>query len=87
MQRIRIFLSANKLISHRLLSQRYNSLLTFLEMQSPWKWAYLELQKVKMSEALKLQKRPAYFYINSGKLKTTLAPSVDQTKQSYTSNT
>ena len=55
-QRIRVFLSANEPILHRLVSQRYNSLLTLSVMQSPCKWAYLELQKFNMSQALKSKK-------------------------------
>ena len=62
MQRIRVFLSASKPILHRLVSQRSNFfLLTFLVMQSAWKWAYLELQKFKMSQALKSKKKDARF--------------------------
>ena len=57
MQRIRVLLSANEPILHRLVSHRYNSLLTFSMMLSRWKWAFLEPQKVKMSKALKPKKR------------------------------
>ena len=57
MQRIRVFLSANEPILQRLVSQYYNSLPTFSVMESRWKWAHLELQKVKLSEALKSRKR------------------------------
>ena len=57
MQRIRVFPSANEPILQRLVSQYYNSLPTFSVMESRWKWAHLELQKVKLSEALKSRKR------------------------------
>ena len=49
MQRIRVVHSANEPNLHRLVSQYYNSLLTFSVLLSRWKCAYLELQKVKMS--------------------------------------
>ena len=49
MQRIRVVHSANEPNLHRLVSQCYNSLLTFSVLLSRWKWAYLKLQKVKMS--------------------------------------
>ena len=41
------------------------------------KWAYLEMQKVKMSRALKSKKGPLLFSINSGKLETTLSTKLD----------
>ena len=41
------------------------------------KWAYRELQKVKMSQALKWKKGTLLFYINSGKLETTLTLRLD----------
>ena len=87
MQHIRIFLSANEPTLHRLVSQRCNSLLTFLVIQSPWKWAYLELPKVKCFKLLNRKKGPLFFYINSGKLETKLAPTLDLTKLYYTSIT
>ena len=59
MQRIRVLLSANEPILHRLVSHCYNSLLTFSVMLSRWKWGFLEPQKVKMSKAIKLKKGPA----------------------------
>ena len=77
MQRIRVPLSTNEPILHRLVPNCYKSLLTFSVMQSRWKWAYLELQKVKMSQALKSKKSTLYFYINSGKLETTLGAPLD----------
>ena len=79
MQRIRVFLSASKPILHRLVSQRSNNfLLTFLVMQSAWKWAYLELQKFKMSQAPKSKKRCLLlFYVPSSKLETALTPVLD----------
>ena len=55
-------------------------------MQSRQRWAYLELQKVKMSQTLKSKKTPP-FCINSDKLETTLAPPPDWTKVNYTSIT
>ena len=62
MQRIRVFLSANEPMLHRLVSQYYNSLRTFSVMESRQRWAYLELQKVKMSQTLKSKKKPALLY-------------------------
>ena len=73
MQLIRVFLSVNELILHRLVSYCYSSLLAFSVMEGGWKWAYLEPQKVKMSQSLKSKKKgPLFFYINSGRLETTL---------------
>ena len=43
------------------------------------KWAYRELQKVKMSQALKWKKGVLFFYLNSDKLETTLTPTLDPT--------
>ena len=43
------------------------------------KWAYRELQKVKMSQALKWKKGALFFYLNSDKLETTLTPTLDPT--------
>ena len=77
MQRIRVVHSANEPNLHRLVSQCYNSLLTFSVLLSRWKWAYLELQKVKMSQALKWKKGALLFYINSGKFETTLTPTLN----------
>ena len=59
MQRLKVFLSANAPILHKLVSHCFSSLLTFLVMESRWKQAYLELQKVRMSQDLKSEKRPA----------------------------
>ena len=60
---------------HRLVSHCYNSLLTFSVMKSRVKWACLELQKVKMSQAFKSKKKnPLFSYINSGELGTTVTP-------------
>ena len=59
MQRIRVFLSANEPILGRLVSHCWDSLPTFLVTQSRQRWAYLELQKVKMSQTLKSKKKPA----------------------------
>ena len=86
MQRIRVFLSANEPMLHRLVSHFYNSLFTFSAMESRVKWAYLELQKVKMSEALKSKKKnPLFSFINSGKLETTVTPRLHYTRLFYTS--
>ena len=79
MQRLKVFLSANAPILHKLVSHCFSSLLTFLVMESRWKQAYLELQKVRMSQDLKSKKRPALFYINSGKLEKTQTPTLDHT--------
>ena len=88
MQRIRVFLSANEPILGRLVSHCWDSLPTFLVMQSRQRWAHLELQKVKMSQTLKSKKKsPLFFCINSDKLETTLAPPPDWTKVYYTSIT
>ena len=57
MQRIRVFLSANEPILGRLVSHCWDSLPTFLVMQSRQRWAHLELQKVKMSQTLKAKKK------------------------------
>ena len=43
----------------------------------PLKWAYLELQKVKVSEALKSKKGALFFYINAAKPETALTPTLD----------
>ena len=86
MQRIRVFLRANEPTLHRLVSQRHNnSFLTLSLMQSPWKWADLELQKFKMSQALKSKKKCLLFlYIHSSKLETTLTPILNETILFYT---
>ena len=59
MQRLKVFLSANAPILHKLVSHCFNSLLTFLVMESRWRQAYFELQEVRMSEDLKSKKMPA----------------------------
>ena len=41
MQRIRVFLSANEPIIHRILWYCCNSLLTFSVMESRWKWVFV----------------------------------------------
>ena len=46
-------------------------------MQSRWKGAYLELQKLKCVKFLNRKKGPVFFYINFGKLETTLTPTLD----------
>ena len=69
---------------HRLVSHCYNFLLTFSVMESRVKRAYLELQKVKMPEALKSEKNPLFFRINSGKLEGTLTPRLHYTRLDYT---
>ena len=74
MQRIRVFLSANEPMLHSLVSHFYNSLFAFSAMESRVKWAYLELQKVKMSEAIKSKKNPLFSHINYGKLETIVTP-------------
>ena len=74
MQRIRVLHLGNEPILHRLVSRCYNSLLTFSWMLSRWKWAYLECRKLKY---LKPKKSPLFFYINFGKLETTLTPTLD----------
>ena len=85
MWRIRVFLSANEPMLHRLVSHCFNSLLTFSVMESRVKWAYLELQKVKTSEALKSKKKnPLFSYINSGKLETTVTPRLHYTRLDFT---
>ena len=84
MQRIKVFLSANEPMLHRLVSHCFNSLLTFSVMESRVKWAYLELQKVKMSEAHKSKKNPLFSYINSGKLETTVTPRLHYTGLDFT---
>ena len=42
----------------------------------PLKWAYLELQKVNVSEAIK-SKKVRFFYINAAKLETISTPTLD----------
>ena len=59
----------------------------FLSDAKPLKWAYLELQKVKVSEAIKSKKGALFFYINAAKLETTLTPTLDKTRLYYTSFT
>ena len=75
------FLSANEPMLHRLVSHCYNSSLTFSVMLSRWKWAYLELQKVKMSEALKSKKRRALFLYKFSQTRDNLN---SYTRLSYT---
>ena len=54
-------------------------------MENRVKRAYLELQKVKMPEALKSEKKnPLFFYINSGKIERTLTPRLHYTRLDYT---
>ena len=54
-------------------------------MESRVKRAYLELQKVKMSGALKSEKKnQLFFYINSGKLERTVTPRLHYTRLDYT---
>ena len=71
MQRIRVFLSANEPMLHKLHCN--NFLLTFSVMESRVKLVCLELQKVKMSETLKSKKKtPLFSHINYGKLEATV---------------
>ena len=57
-------------------------------MQSRWKWAYfLAAEKLKRLKLLNRKKGPLFFYINSGKPETTLAPPSDDTKVYHTSIT
>ena len=68
-----------------LVSHCYDYLLTFSVMESHVKRAYLELQKVKMFEALKSKKKnPLFSYINSGKLETIVTPRLHYAKLDYT---
>ena len=62
-QRLRFSLSANAPILHKLVSYCFSSLLTFLVMESRLKQAYLELQKVRMSQNLKSKKKTCSSYI------------------------
>ena len=62
MQRIRVFLSVNEPILHRLVSHCYNSSLTFSVMLSRRKWAHLELQKVKSEKRRALLRDNLNFY-------------------------
>ena len=84
MQRIRVFLSANEPILHRVVSHCYNSLLTSYLYSLPSQWCkaaknglLLSCRKLKCLKLLNLKKGALFFYINSGKLETTLAPLLD----------
>ena len=86
LQRIRVFLSVNELILHKLVSHCYDYLRTFSVTLSRWNELILSCRKLKCLQLLNRKKGALFFYINAAKLETTLTLTLDYTSFTETFN-